>query len=154
VRQIQLGASRSSRSACRPGDADGLSAVVGLRSRRVRTCSLRAAGLGFAQFVSGIIDDVGLGCAEEAEAPWLRIVRQHDDGEEQKHSSSQGEHAAVGRCRWRFSGSAFWSAGESGAKGGLEFFPARGPFHQKARRFGHCVTLSGMVRTSGIIISS
>jgi len=64
VRQIQLGRVHDLLGRLvAAGDADGLSAVVGLRSAGASgLASLRAAAvLGLRQFVSGIIDDVGLG---------------------------------------------------------------------------------------------
>jgi len=121
--------------------ADGLGAMVGLlTSGASRLASLRAASiLSLRQFVSGVIDDVPVQARGSGRNLKTGIAfGEHDDGNQQQAlEQPASQHAAIREhANGSFSGEALWRAGERWTERGLELFPARGPFHQQARRFG------------------
>ena len=122
-------------------DADGLRGVVSLLSSSASGfAGLRAAAiLRLRQFVTGVVNDVGLrmiGNGRKFEGHKMR--RDFDDGDEQQAFEKPAEeHPAIGEhAGRRFSGEALGSAGEGGAERGFKFLPRRGPFDEEAWRLG------------------
>jgi hypothetical protein len=123
------------------GYADGLRVVVGLlASGASGFAGLRSpAVLRLRQFVAGVINYVLLRMTwGQGQFETDKALGKHDQCDEQKTFKQPGdEHAAIGEhADGRFSGQALGRTSESRTKGGLEFFPARGPFHEQARRLG------------------
>lgn len=123
------------------GYADGLRMVVSLlASGASGFAGLRSASvLRSRQFVAGVINYILLRMTwGQWEFKTHKAFGEYDHCDQQKALQQPGdEHPAIREhAHGRFSGQAFWRTGEGGAEGGLEFFPARGPFHEQARRFG------------------
>jgi len=121
--------------------ADGLRMMVGLlASGASGFARLRSAAVfRLRQFVAGVINYVLLWMSwRQRQFETDKAFGEHDHCDQQKTFQQPGdEHAAIGKhAHGSFSGQAFWRAGEGGAEGGLELFPARGPFHEQTRRLG------------------
>ena len=96
---------------------DGLRGVMGLLTAGApRFAGLRSAAvLGLRQFVAGVIDNVLLGASgRSGDLKTHKVLGEHDERDQQQALEQPGdEHAAIREhANGRFSGQAFWRAGE------------------------------------------